>query len=160
MKYRTTMHSTTGKTPSDLLYGRNIRTRLDLLKPSASHMTQESALSLFRSGSLVWYQDYKPSRKRWLPGLVIEPIGNCMFWVQDNQEPQLQVRCHQDQLHSRSILIYRQDVNLTSGTGFSIPFNLVPSSQNSQQPDSSADWSTGWSERHTKCHLKLYVRDS
>ena len=89
MKYRTTMHSTTGKTQSDLLYGRNMRTRLDPLKPLASHMTQESAASRFRSGSLVWFQDYKPSRRRWLPRLIIEPIGNCMYWVQDNQDPHL-----------------------------------------------------------------------
>ena len=117
IKYRISMHPTTGKTPSDLLYGRNIRTRLDLLKPSAPHMTQESAPSRFRSESLVWYQDYKPSERRWLPGLIIEPIGNCMFWVQDNQETHLQVRRHQDQLHSCTILPYRQDVNLPSGAG-------------------------------------------
>ena len=33
MKYRNTPHSTTGETPATLFMGRNLRTRLDLIKP-------------------------------------------------------------------------------------------------------------------------------
>ena len=35
-RYRTTPHSTTGRTPAELLYGRKLRTALDLLKPSTA----------------------------------------------------------------------------------------------------------------------------
>ena len=36
LAYRTTLHSTTGNTPAKLLLGRNLRTRLDLLKPNTA----------------------------------------------------------------------------------------------------------------------------
>lgn len=140
MKYRTTIHSTTGRTPSDLLYGRTIRTRLDFLRPSPTHTVPEAVQSRFKSGQTVWYQDYKLPARRWLPGLIIELIGNCMFWVQDDQEPHVQVRRHQDQLHPRSTLPYRRDVDRNLGnTVPSIPCNSVPISPDSQQTYNPAD---------------------
>jgi len=40
MAYRTTPQSTTGMSPSELLQGRRMRTRLDLLKPSVSERVE------------------------------------------------------------------------------------------------------------------------
>ena len=44
LKYRTMPHSLTNETPAKLLLGRNIRTRLDLIKPDLS------AKSVIRTG--------------------------------------------------------------------------------------------------------------
>ena len=40
MAYRSTPQSTTGMTPSELLQGRRIRTRLDLLKPNVNERVE------------------------------------------------------------------------------------------------------------------------
>ena len=36
LRYRTTPHPKTGKSPSEIMFGRNIKTRLDLLHPKGS----------------------------------------------------------------------------------------------------------------------------
>ena len=41
MAYRTTPQSTTGVTPAELLQGRRIRTRLDMLKPSLEDQVEQ-----------------------------------------------------------------------------------------------------------------------
>ena len=42
LRYRITPHTTTGQSPSMLLYGRQLRTRLDLIRPSVSdNVTQK-----------------------------------------------------------------------------------------------------------------------
>ena len=45
LKYRTTPHGTTGRTPASLFLGRNPRTRLDLLKPNCGDHVLEVRLS-------------------------------------------------------------------------------------------------------------------
>ena len=44
MAYRTTPQSTTGVSPSELLQGRRIHTRLDLLKPNVTERVEQSQL--------------------------------------------------------------------------------------------------------------------
>ena len=44
MAYRTTPQSTTGVSPSELLQGRRIHTRLDLLKPSVTERVEKRQL--------------------------------------------------------------------------------------------------------------------
>ena len=44
LAYRTTPHSTTGSTPASLLFGRNPRTRLDLLKPNTAEQIESKQL--------------------------------------------------------------------------------------------------------------------
>ena len=39
LRYRTTPHSTTGKSPAEMMFGRNVRTRLDLLHPQLKKKT-------------------------------------------------------------------------------------------------------------------------
>jgi len=41
LAYRTTPHAMTGETPAMLLMGRNIRTRLDVLKPNIRQRVEE-----------------------------------------------------------------------------------------------------------------------
>jgi transposase InsO family protein len=42
-KYRTTPHATTNETPSMRMYGRNIRSRLDLVKPNTANCSPQEA---------------------------------------------------------------------------------------------------------------------
>ena len=43
LHYRSTPHTTTGKTPAEIMFGRNIKTRMDLLHPQSKerHSKQE-----------------------------------------------------------------------------------------------------------------------
>jgi len=110
LKYRTTAHSTTGRSPSELIYGRKIRTRLDLLKPQkVNDHIHEPRQRRFEIGSLVWYQDYRSPSRKWRPGVVFDTIGFNMFWIRDALELQLKVRRHHDQMHHRSSHPYQQD---------------------------------------------------
>ncbi|XP_061186771.1 uncharacterized protein K02A2.6-like [Saccostrea echinata] len=69
MTYRITPHATTGKTPAKLLIGRNLRTRLDLLKPDTSDRVRQkqdnmklsrhtgSNVRIFTNGQSVMVRD-------------------------------------------------------------------------------------------------------
>ena len=86
MTYRTTPHSTTGKTPSQLFLGRHIRNRFSLLMPDAASgvrdrqaeqknhhdvRARERELPL---GSTVTIKDSK-NPSQWLPGVVVKQRG-------------------------------------------------------------------------------------
>ena len=48
-RYRTVPHSTTGRTPSELLFGRTIRTTLDLILPQLQRQVSGSQLRSVRN---------------------------------------------------------------------------------------------------------------
>ena len=82
LAYRTTPHSTTGNTPAKLLLGRNLRTRLDLLKPNtAEHVESKQwnqkvshdnsiPSSSFTVGQLVLVRVYGQTHK-WTCGSIL-----------------------------------------------------------------------------------------
>jgi len=59
--YRTAVNTSTGETPSMLMLGRRIRTRLDLVKPTAKNYRLESNVieRSFEIGQLVSIRDYR-----------------------------------------------------------------------------------------------------
>ena len=72
MSYRTTPHAATNRTPSEMLFGRNIRTKWDLLRPSiilknAKHRGKE--VPAFEIGDLVWCMNYRQAK---LNGYLVE----------------------------------------------------------------------------------------
>lgn len=83
--YRTIEHSTTGESPSKLLQGRTLRTRLDRLKPAreerviAKQQRQQQAAGgasrSFQAGDAVWYRVYNNNVSKWLKGEVLERLG-------------------------------------------------------------------------------------
>jgi len=140
LKYRTTDHSTTRKTPSQLLYGRTLRTRLDLLKPvSVCNPVHEPVSKRFQAGSTVWYQDYRTTPKQWRAGVVTVPIGNSMFWVQDIKESEIHTRRHLDQLHPRSEPPYQQTTERDQGT-----------EEHAQSPSRPLDYKRPRAEEHNQ----------
>lgn len=110
MAYRTTPQSTTGVSPSELLQGRRIRTRLDLLKPSVTERVEKRQLQqtlshdslsrqmYFSKGETVYAQNFGTGQK-WMPAVVQEVTGPVSFLVK-LQDGRL-IRCHQDHLRRR-----------------------------------------------------------
>eukprot|EP00117_Sycon_ciliatum_P002626 scpid33929/ scgid5336/ Uncharacterized protein K02A2.6 len=94
ISYRNTVHPTTGETPSNLLMGRCLRTRLDLLRPDvrtrvAAQQTAQQKSSpsrevrTFQLGESVLVQDYrKPNKPSWIPATVSECYGTRSYAVE------------------------------------------------------------------------------
>ena len=90
-RYRSTPHSVTNQSPSELLNGRRIRTRLDLLHPcqpllSKSMLRQKvyydshTKPKQFLVGESVWIRNFRAG-KQWLPGTIKGRTGNVMYKV-------------------------------------------------------------------------------
>ena len=104
MKYRSSPHASTGKTPASMMFNREITTRLSLLFP-----TKESEVSKgpeeetcqetrkFRVKDPVWIRVYSGSSK-WSTGVIVEKYGPCNYKVQMGQKL---FKRHVDQLHYR-----------------------------------------------------------
>ncbi|MCG8621136.1 MAG: DDE-type integrase/transposase/recombinase [Proteobacteria bacterium] len=110
MAYRTTPQSTTGVSPSELLQGRRIRTRLDLLKPNVTERVEQSQLKQklshdstarrmqFSKGETVYAQNFGTGQK-WMPAIFQDVTGPVSFLVK--LEDDRLIRRHQDHLRRR-----------------------------------------------------------
>ena len=110
MAYRTTPQTTTGMTPSELLQGCHIRTRLDLLKPNVNERVEyrqfqqklpydsSARKRIFEKGDTVFARNFGTG-SRWLSSVVQEVTGPVSFLLklQDGRV----VRRHQDHLRHR-----------------------------------------------------------
>ena len=127
LTYRTTPHATTSETPSQLLMGRKIRTRLDLLRPDverrvgckqaqqkADHDRHARSLEL-HTGQSVMARNLRPGAP-WVPGVVVERLGPLTYRVQVDSG-QLWKR-HLD--HLRSCGDIREPI-VASNTDWSVP---------------------------------------
>ena len=88
-EYRSTPHSTTGKTPAELMLGRQFRTRLSLLQPDLPHVEKKQQLAKpvrpvkFSNGDHVFIRNYGVHRRvKWIPGRITSSVGTRMFNVQ------------------------------------------------------------------------------
>ena len=94
ISYRNTPHKSTGRSPAELLLGRRIRTKLDLLKPDINHymdkaLTQQKVyhdtkakFSSFSVGDLVWVE--QPEGKGYERGFVMRKTGPLSYIVNVN----------------------------------------------------------------------------
>lgn len=92
-QYRLTPHSTTGKSPAELLMGRQPRTHLDQLTPNLQAQVQQkqqrqkdchdqtSRLRTFKIGDPVFIRNHTRGPK-WLPGTVLQMQGPRTFKVE------------------------------------------------------------------------------
>lgn len=109
LAYRNTEHYTTGDSPAKILIGRNLRMRLDKLKPDRSQRVVDKQAKddsearpirhrQLNQGDDVWCRDFR-SRDKWVLGEVSERLGNTNYKVKyDNGT---EVHRHVDQLRRR-----------------------------------------------------------
>ncbi|XP_043235721.1 uncharacterized protein K02A2.6-like [Amphibalanus amphitrite] len=91
MAYRNTPQATTGRTPSELMLGRQLRTRLDLLKPDLTSQIQNKQQTQVERrhgqprqvaiGDAVLARDYR-GRGKWAEGEVMDVVGTKHYLVQ------------------------------------------------------------------------------
>lgn len=137
-RYRVTKHSTTGKTPAELMFGRNLKTHLDLLHPGTNHADRvrdaqekqklygdmHSHFRSFNPGDPVYVVNFGQGL-RWIPGVVTEVLGpvTYMVEVEGMRNP---CKRHVDHLRSRDC---ESNISVETSADYSeSPFNL-PSQQ-------------------------------
>lgn len=104
LTYRTTPHSTTGRTPSEMLYGRRIRTKLDLIKPDLGEkilrrQTGDKVTDALAVGERVITQDYRDRRPKWIEGVVTDKLSPVTYLVDVGSSDKAMIwKRHQDQL--------------------------------------------------------------
>ena len=98
IKYRSTPHSVTGRTPAELMVKRQLRTRLTLLKPNLAQVVESKQLKqkfhhdrsqverTFKVNEPVQVRNpvcgFKSGSVKWSPGIVLEVCGSCWYLVQ------------------------------------------------------------------------------
>ncbi|XP_062537880.1 uncharacterized protein K02A2.6-like [Armigeres subalbatus] len=103
MTYRSTPNPSApqGKSPSEVIFGRRIRTSLDLLRPpTVPEVNDHSGSRSFKKGDPVYAKVHTNNSWRWAAAVVLERIGNVMFnvWVEDRR----MLRSHINQLRNRT----------------------------------------------------------
>ena len=82
LNYRKTIHPTTGKSPSMMLFNRQIRSRLDLMLPSSECSDKvDTKVRSIPEGGRVAARDFLDSEK-WKYGYVVEKLGKLHYNVQ------------------------------------------------------------------------------
>ena len=64
LSYRNMVHATTNETPAKLFLNRNLRTRLDLLKPNVTKQVKDSQMK----------KNYR-AKDKWIPGVIQDRTG-------------------------------------------------------------------------------------
>ena len=111
--YRSTPHSTTGRSPSSLFLGRELRTRLDLLMPNceehvlskqskqAQQHNQHAKPRCFEVGQQIMAHNYGPGPK-WHPAVVKSRLGPVTLFVETDHSQTW--KRHHDQLRSTQLV--------------------------------------------------------
>ncbi|XP_053690842.1 uncharacterized protein K02A2.6-like [Sabethes cyaneus] len=92
------------KSPAEILFGRKIRTDLELLRPPSVRATNDNNNRIdnqrsFNRNEAVYAKVYNKNSWRWSPGVVVEKIGDVMYnvWIEGRRL----IRSHINQLRCR-----------------------------------------------------------
>ncbi|XP_058837817.1 uncharacterized protein K02A2.6-like [Topomyia yanbarensis] len=129
LTYRSTpcFSSPDGKSPAEVMFGRPIRTSLDLLRPPPDSVQFEQPSESrplkreCKAKDPVYAKVFVKNQWHWAPGTVLECIGRVMYNVQlDNRRL---VRSHVNQLRDRAI---SEDLNVSTSTDSTkLPLNIL-----------------------------------
>lgn len=105
LSYRTTPHTLTKMTPSELFLGRKLRTRLDVMRPDLSgHIQRKTTPTRFETrvfeiGDVVITRDYRsnPKKPSWIKGIVVRKLGPMTYIIQVDE---LNWKRHVDQIRA------------------------------------------------------------
>jgi transposase InsO family protein len=104
--YRTTPNPDTGKSPAELLHGRQPRTQLSLLLPSEEDYDRRYVRNTkFNIGDSVSYKNFSVRSDRWLHGTIVSINGNMMYTIETDTKHI--VRRHQNQIRLKKTLTYK-----------------------------------------------------
>ncbi|CAK1588892.1 unnamed protein product [Parnassius mnemosyne] len=126
--YRNSKNSTTNKSPAELVYGRALRSRLDLLNPFASSPASTDLVKTVEHNQLLQAHNYKGTKRTelkindkvwltknidnkkfcWIEGIVKRKIGNVMYKIYVPQY-NCEVTRHIDHLRARLYSPARDD---------------------------------------------------
>ena len=93
LTYRTTPHTTTGTPPSELLMGRTLRTRWDIMKPDVGQRVcwcqakqkegkdNNSKLRHFMMGQSVMVKNFRTG-PTWMPGIIVQQLGPLTYMIE------------------------------------------------------------------------------
>ncbi|EEC05181.1 conserved hypothetical protein, partial [Ixodes scapularis] len=89
LAYRTTPHCTTGEAPAKLLFGRDLPTRLTLLRPDLNgQMYWKTKQDIFQNRRLRSLMEEDPvsvryyrRQSKWVPGTVMRRTGSLSYQV-------------------------------------------------------------------------------
>ncbi|KAL4008501.1 hypothetical protein ACER0C_002353 [Sarotherodon galilaeus] len=133
LAYRNATHATTGHTPAMLFMGRNLRSRLDLLKPDICKDVQDKQSSMveatrnktrfFNVGQKVLARDYRDPSQKWQSGTILSRTGPLTYIV--NVGANLVWRRHVDQILDVESHIVPQQPESTSTPQDSEEFALA-----------------------------------
>lgn len=121
--YRNTPHWVTGETPSKLMFGRKLKSRLDFLYPE-KNKTQNSVGKrdvVFVENELVFVRDYRnPNRVSWEKSRIVEVLGDRTYLVKLLNEDTVWKR-HTDQINKAE-----QDGNFNNSKDKALDNTCIP----------------------------------
>lgn len=151
--YRISEHCSTKSSPANLLFGRNLKTRLDLLRPSYSNIIRDKQQKQidnfsgieksFDIGNTVYAKVTDPAGSTWVPGSVVSKTGNVSYDVKVGNDKVL--KRHSNQLKSRSSLsfpIVNTDVPNKSETSDVSPKKVIEDNKVTTSVDTSLNTET------------------
>ena len=111
MTYRTTPHSATNCTIAELLFGRRLRTALDIIKPSLSNNMEKNRNDMicraqnrrtreFSNGQEVFIRNFGVG-SRWISGVIVNSSGP-LTWLIKLEDGKTVIR-HADHIRNRYI---------------------------------------------------------
>lgn len=91
-QYRKAPHSTTGQPPALLFFKRNIRTRLDLVRPEPinTKITEKQQADFiysfreFKPFQHIYFLSGNPRLDKWIPGIIITRLGDLHYEIKFN----------------------------------------------------------------------------
>ena len=148
--YRLTPHSTTGVSPAELMFGRRLRSRLDLLWPAdgvssrvskrqetqkKEHCHAPRKLHLSPE-SPVMIRNYTPGGSKWIPSTVVKQTGPLSYKCEGPSGNI--VKRHQDQIITRTVppsplLAQTPAVTITAGSADGSVVSDVVTSASTQE---------------------------
>lgn len=102
--YRSSVHSTTLETPFKLMFGREMKTQFDRIKPSSvaalcdKSSRREESIPKFTIGERVFVRDYRSKHEKWQPATIKATSGNRLYIC---ATPMGEWRRHADQIIRR-----------------------------------------------------------
>ena len=108
LQYRNAPHATTNESPAKLFLGRQLRSRLDLIKPSIRDTVEkkqfmsitEPKRPQFSEGEKVMVRDYRDNTNKWTDAKITEKTGPLSYKVTTGEQGNW--RRHADQMRSTS----------------------------------------------------------